>query len=175
MEISFGRLGGAPVGRRRKRREAGRRKAAGRAWVLAPASGNGFSKIFRQSNIRRTQPPAIRHPGSLRAFGDIHVTKLLFFERNIKKISFPFTKQRKSSHRLSRPPASTLFLASCTFPATPQSFKTEWISTSGPRANRERMQLPSCNFPAAVLYYTSLKTANIMSVYRLRERHGYYL
>lgn len=39
---------------------------------------------------------------------------------------------------------------------------------------RERMQLPSCNFSAAVLYYTSLTTANIMSVYRLRERHGYY-
>ena len=36
------------------------------------------------------------------------------------------------------------------------------------------MQLPSCNFPAAVLYYTSLTTANIMPVYRLRERHGYY-
>ena len=36
------------------------------------------------------------------------------------------------------------------------------------------MQLPSCNFSAAVLYYTSLTTANIMSVYRLRERHGYY-
>ena len=103
MEISFGRLGGAPVGRRRNRREAGRRKAAGRAWVLAPASGNGFSKIFRQSNIRRTQPPAIRHPGSLRAFGDIHVTTLLMIGRNIKKISFPFTKQRKSSHRLSCP------------------------------------------------------------------------
>ena len=101
MEISFGRLGGAPVGRRRNRREAGRRKAAGRAWVLAPASGNGFSKIFRQSNIRRTQPPAIRHPGSLRAFGDIHVTKLLFAERNIKKISFPFAKQLKSACSLS--------------------------------------------------------------------------
>ena len=103
MEISFGRLGGAPVGRRRNRREAGRRKAAGRAWVLAPASGNGFSKIFRQSNIRRTQPPAIRHPGSLRAFGDIHVTKLLFVERNIKKISFSFTMQWKSMPRLFRP------------------------------------------------------------------------
>ncbi len=111
MEISFGRLGGAPVGRRRNRREAGRRKAAGRAWVLAPASGNGFSKIFRQSNIRRTQPPAIRHPGSLRAFGDIRVTKLLFAIRNIKKISFPYARQLRT-HAL---PAAFLRPASLRF------------------------------------------------------------
>ena len=45
---------------------------------------------------------------------------------------------------------------------------------SKPNDFHERMQLPSCNFSAAVLYYTSLTTANIMSVYRLRERHGYY-
>ncbi len=44
MEISFGRLGGAPVGRRRNRREAGRRKAAGRAWVLARLQEMDFLK-----------------------------------------------------------------------------------------------------------------------------------
>ena len=40
----------------------------------------------------RTQPPAIRHPGSLRAFRAIHVPKLLGLERNIKKISYDFAR-----------------------------------------------------------------------------------
>ncbi len=60
-----------------------------------PASGNGFSKYSGKNNISRTQPPAIRHPGSWRAFGDIRVTKLLFSERNIKKISFLYVRQEK--------------------------------------------------------------------------------
>ncbi len=54
---------------------------------------HGFPCRFREMDFLnipgkqqwRTQPPAIRHPGSLRAFGDIHVPKLLFTEWNIKK------------------------------------------------------------------------------------------
>ena len=37
-----------------------------------------------------TQPSAIRHPDSVRAFRDIRVPKLLVIERNIKKLSFSY-------------------------------------------------------------------------------------
>ncbi len=53
------------------------------------ASENGFSKYSGIVCIRRTQPPAIRHPGSMLAFGDIHVTKLLFWNGILRKSHFP--------------------------------------------------------------------------------------
>ena len=81
-------------------------------------------------------------------------------------------------HRLSRPACIYSFPCLLHLPRhapKPQNrMDFHERTTSGPRADRKRMQLPSCNFSAAVLYYTSLTTANIMSVYRLRERHGYY-
>lgn len=50
-----------------------------------------------------------------------------------------------------------------------------WKAARPDEAKFDFLASPPCNFPAAVLYYISLKTANIMPVYRLRERHGYYL
>ena len=37
----------------------------------------------------RTKPPSIRHPGSFRAFRDIHVTEFLDTGRNIRKSHMP--------------------------------------------------------------------------------------
>ena len=51
------------------------------------SSVNGFSK-YSERAVAQDAIARIRHPGSKRAFRDIHVPKLLSFERNIKKISF---------------------------------------------------------------------------------------
>jgi len=53
------------------------------------AAANGFLNILGKLWYA-TQPPSIRHPGSFRALRDIHVTKLLVFEQNIKKSQFAF-------------------------------------------------------------------------------------
>ena len=56
-----------------------------------------------------TQPPAIRHPGALRAFQDIRVLKLLDALRKIKKISSPYTGQHQEHAVQSVPSQFLLF------------------------------------------------------------------
>ena len=60
---------------------------------LVSASSNGFSIYSDQDYSNRTQPPFTHHPGSGRAFTDIHVRKLLVTGRNIKKISVSCARQ----------------------------------------------------------------------------------
>ena len=57
-----------------------------------PASADGFS-IYSGIVVETDATPAIRHPGSERAFQDIHVLKLLDCGWNIKKISSSFAGQ----------------------------------------------------------------------------------
>lgn len=53
------------------------------------AASNGFSIIFREKSERRTKPPSMSRPGSVRAFRGVRAPKFLGIERNIRKSHFP--------------------------------------------------------------------------------------
>lgn len=54
-----------------------------------PAPPYGFSKYSGGGWEMRTKPPSIRHPGSFRAFRDVHVPEFLDIGRNIRKPHMP--------------------------------------------------------------------------------------
>ena len=120
------RAGGDGTGKDRQRRNG-----TGGAWISVPASGNGFSKYSGKTDVIGRNRRLFAVLAHRRLLGTSMSPNCCLQNGILRKSHFPARSSGNPCTACPVPPASTLFLASCTFPATPQSFKTEWISTSG--------------------------------------------
>ena len=102
-----GRKGGAG-----EKKAGGGRGEAGGAWFFVQASGNGFSKYSGKMVPAGRNRPRF----AIRAHCGLLVTSVspncCFFERNIKKISFPCAKQLRKYASPASPPDGLLPLFS---------------------------------------------------------------
>ncbi len=121
--FGFGALGRGGEGAGGKEKSRCRRDGTGGAWISVPASGNGFSKYSGKTDVIGRNRRLFAVLAHRRLLGTSMSPNCCLQNGILRKSHFPARSSGNPCTACPVPPASTLFLASCTFPATPQSFK----------------------------------------------------